>query len=161
MTIAYLTNANAIPAASKWSNEKAIPAIGALVKIRMNGLGFGIVRGYFLQEGYTGVCVELETPPEWYRKQVAQQLANRVGLAKHCHAFGAEIDCDVFQPVKSMKAAREILKPLRMNIRKTECGEYRVNMNGAREITAAYDCDLTSAVQTAIAMREHETKNGR
>jgi hypothetical protein len=70
--------------AAQWSgveNYATPPAIGARVRVGVNGLGFGVVTGYYVEEGFLGVTVMLESPP-----------AHREGLrSKPCHTFGAEL----------------------------------------------------------------------
>jgi hypothetical protein len=59
--------------------------------------------------------------------------------------------------VRSIKEAKEILKRETNGVVgiTSKDGEYRVNKIGGREATAAYDTDLTSAVDTGIAMFKH------
>ena len=77
-----------LPAAPKWSSEKQPPAIGAVVKVTMNGLGAGVVKGYFVEDGWLGVLVKLSNPPGWWLKQNAAAIAKGQRLS---HIFGAEL----------------------------------------------------------------------
>ena len=47
----------------KWSGTSNPPAMGARVKVHMNGLGYGKVVGYFAEYGWLGVLVRLSKPP--------------------------------------------------------------------------------------------------
>lgn len=66
-----------------WSSKEPPPAIGSVVKVRVNGIGPSKVLQYFVQEGYLGVNVMPEAPPEWYVKQN--------GPGASCYVFGSEI----------------------------------------------------------------------
>lgn len=44
----------------EWSGKQAPPRIGDAVHVYMNGLGPGIVTGYFEDEGFLGVSVEVK-----------------------------------------------------------------------------------------------------
>ena len=68
----------------KWGGRSAPPAVGANVKVYMNGLGNGTVVRYFVQEGWLGVLIKLDSPPDWYTKQ-----NNGNPLA---HLFGPELE---------------------------------------------------------------------
>jgi hypothetical protein len=76
----------------KWSGKEAPPAIGAEVKVTMNGLGPGVVKGYFAEESWLGVLVELKSPPDWWLKQNAAALAK--GEKRLAHIFGMEVKYD-------------------------------------------------------------------
>ena len=65
-----------------WAGKVAPPPVGDKVQVRMNSLGTGDVVGYFSLEGYLGLRVQLDSPPEWYIKQ---NKGNVVG-----HIFGPE-----------------------------------------------------------------------
>lgn len=69
--------------APAWYGDGAPPAIGALVKITINGIGLAKVVGYFIEGGYLGVLNQPLDPPAWY---VKQNNGNVVG-----GAFGPEI----------------------------------------------------------------------
>ena len=71
-----------------WANTLAPPPVGEKVRVSMNGLGTGDVVGYFSLEGYLGLRVKLDSPPEWY---VKQNGSNKVG-----HIFGPE-----FKPLEA------------------------------------------------------------
>lgn len=57
------------PGALKWSGGKPLPAIGDVVKLAVNGCGLGEVVGYFTEDGWLGVKLHLQAPPEWFLKQ--------------------------------------------------------------------------------------------
>jgi hypothetical protein len=69
-----------------WSNAKAPPKIGAHVRARVNRLGEGVVTGYFTEEGFLGVLVKLDSPPEWLIKQNGPKAFEPV------HLFGTELE---------------------------------------------------------------------
>ena len=52
-----------------WAGKVPPPPIGEKVRVSMNSLGNGDVVGYFSLEGYLGLRVKLDNPPEWYVKQ--------------------------------------------------------------------------------------------
>ncbi len=54
------------------------PAIGSQVKIYMNGLGEGLVVGYFVEYKYLGIEVTLANPPAWYVKQNGGNMVARL-----------------------------------------------------------------------------------
>lgn len=74
------------PSPAKWSGASGIPipAIGSVIGVKVNSLGTGIVRDYFVQEEWIGVAVELANPPAWWRDQNPDTMV--------CHVFGSEID---------------------------------------------------------------------
>ncbi len=87
---------------SKWSGEHAVPAIGETVNVTMNGLGRGIVRGYFVANVWLGIYVELSNPPEWWVKQMCRtdfSPARKPGCAM---VFGAEIESGQIRPHPAM-----------------------------------------------------------
>ena len=67
----------------KWGGKHPPPNVGAVVKIAVNGIGYGTVLGYFEEEGFLGVLVQPDAPPEWYRKQNGGNVP--------CHVFGPEL----------------------------------------------------------------------
>ena len=71
-----------------WSSLGPLPRIGTRVRVTMNGLGPGIVRGYFTESGWLGLHVELTAPPAWWVKQVTE--AKRTGKRRWAHIFGVE-----------------------------------------------------------------------
>lgn len=71
-----------------WAGKVAPPPVGEKIKVNMNGLGNADVVGYFSQEGYLGLRVKFDNPPEWY---VKQNKGNPVG-----HVFGPE-----FKPLEA------------------------------------------------------------
>lgn len=54
----------------------------------------------------------------------------------------------------TMKEAASYLRNLRMTIKRTETGEFRINFVGGKEATAYYTTDINDAVSTAEAMRD-------
>jgi hypothetical protein len=66
-----------------WSGILPIPLVGDAVKILMNGLGYGIVTCLFITEGYLGIKVSLDKPPQWF-------LDQNHGKNIDCHVFGVE-----------------------------------------------------------------------
>jgi len=67
-----------------WSNAR-LPEIGGRVNVRVNAMGPGTVRSYFIEgttHRFIGVAVELDVNPEW-----------RKGMdGKPALVFGAEVD---------------------------------------------------------------------
>jgi hypothetical protein len=58
--------------AIKWSPKDKVsppPAIGTRITVTMNSIGPGTVRGYFVEDNWLGLLVELHDPPIWWRKQ--------------------------------------------------------------------------------------------
>jgi hypothetical protein len=51
--------------------------------------------------------------------------------------------------------ARKLAKQYGFTVKKTEYDEYRVNLIGGTEASAAYETDIQHAVYTGIAMRKH------
>lgn len=79
------------PANAAWSGDAGLPvppAIGTRVDVVMNGLGEGLVTGYFFSKGYVGIEVVLEVSPEWRTRQLA-----KAGLPARRPAtvFGTEV----------------------------------------------------------------------
>lgn len=60
------------------------PKVGERVKVTMNGLGPAVVTGYAVQDGFLGVLVKLESPPEWHVKQNFGRMGDSL-------VFGPEI----------------------------------------------------------------------
>ncbi len=52
-----------------WSADFPLPAIGSRVFIRMNSIGWAVVKGYFESFGYLGVMTLPINPPAWLRAQ--------------------------------------------------------------------------------------------
>jgi hypothetical protein len=69
----------------KWSGKNPPPPLGAVVTLNYNGLGSGIVAGYFVAAGWLGLRVQLDNPPDWFLKNVANSDDKTAG------AFGVEI----------------------------------------------------------------------
>lgn len=69
--------------AGAWSGSGEPPAIGDEVEVIMNSLGAGRVTSYRIFEGYLGVHVLFDNPPQWY---IEQNGRNHAGLV-----FGAEL----------------------------------------------------------------------
>lgn len=53
----------------------------------------------------------------------------------------------------SLKQLRAILECVDMRVKKTDCGEYRVNFPNGTEASAYYTNDATDAIYTARDMR--------
>lgn len=77
------------PPGFKWSGSAPPPAVGERVNVTMNGIGPGVVRGYFVEYGWLGLLVQHESPPAWLIKQCGGK--SKVGLG---HIFGCE-----FKPI--------------------------------------------------------------
>ena len=75
------------PEAPKWSGEKEPPPVGAKINVRINGVGPGIVKGYFVEYGWLGVLHDVLDPPAWWIKQNVVDGKKPLG-----HAFGVEIE---------------------------------------------------------------------
>ncbi len=76
---------------SKWSGKQAVPAISETVNVTMNGLGKGIVRGYFVEDVWLGIYVELSNPPEWWIKQMRHADSSPARKPGCTMVFGTEI----------------------------------------------------------------------
>ncbi len=75
----------------RWSGNMPLPEIGQRVKSRMNGLGHGTVRAYFVEDGWVGVYVWLETPPAWWVAQQRTKVPAFGRIAGCAMLFGIEI----------------------------------------------------------------------
>ena len=53
----------------KWSGSFPVPPIESRIWIRMNRIGWAIVKGYFESCGYVGVMALPEDPPKWLLDQ--------------------------------------------------------------------------------------------
>jgi hypothetical protein len=74
-----------IPIDIKWSNVTTpVPAIGEIIRVRINRIGPARVERYFVEHNFLGLLVTPFAPPEWYVKQN--------GRGSTCHVFGTEID---------------------------------------------------------------------
>jgi len=72
-----------------WTGKTELPKIGTKVKVLINRLGTGTVKGYFIEHAYLGVEVALDNQPEWHKKQ------NGVGtLALIFGVETKEVDCE-------------------------------------------------------------------
>lgn len=67
-----------------WHGRTALPQLGERVRVAFNGLGCGTVIGHFTEEGYLGVAVALENPPEWFTKQNGGNIP--------AYVFGPEVE---------------------------------------------------------------------
>jgi hypothetical protein len=67
----------------KWSGEEPPPEIGTKVNVTINGLGEGVVVGYFSEHGWLGLKVSLLNAPEWLKEQNNNDPTG--------HVFGAEL----------------------------------------------------------------------
>ena len=57
---------DALPSGLIWTGTDPIPVLGARIRVRMNGLGLGIMCGFFALDNYLGVAVELDQLPTWF-----------------------------------------------------------------------------------------------
>lgn len=55
-----------LPLGLNWTGTEPIPAPGARIKVRVNSLGLGTVRGFFALDNYLGLAVELDQLPQWF-----------------------------------------------------------------------------------------------
>jgi hypothetical protein len=55
-------------------------------QLKKNRLGFGIVKGYFVEHGWFGMLVELRDPPDWWKKQ----MKGKRGKERYAHIFGKD-----------------------------------------------------------------------
>jgi hypothetical protein len=69
-----------------------IPARGERIIVNFNGFGEGVVRGYFIEDGYLGVYVEPDVAPEWWDKNHGDDPV------VCCMVFGAELKPIAEQP---------------------------------------------------------------
>jgi hypothetical protein len=67
----------------KWSGDKIPPKIGDKVNVIMNNFGMGTIVDYEVRDGWLGVKVKIDQPPEWSRRQN--------GARNEFTFFGAEI----------------------------------------------------------------------
>ncbi len=79
---------------TRWSGTMPLPSKGDRVFVRINTLGPGTIRGFFMEHGYLGVYVNLENPPETYLRQNG-------GANIPTMVFGSEI-----QPIPAAKPAK-------------------------------------------------------
>jgi len=91
-----------------WSADFPIPAIGAKIWIRLNNIGWAVVKGYFESCGYVGVMSLPLDPPAWLKKQLADEKGDlapwmREGIG--CE-FGSEISLDRPEDPKPIAIAR-------------------------------------------------------
>jgi len=68
----------------KWSGKRDVPATGSEVLVIMNSLGSATVLKHQVVEGWLGLIVRFQQPPEWYLR--LNRAVNKPGLV-----FGAEI----------------------------------------------------------------------
>lgn len=83
----------------RWSGATGtVPQMGARVRVKMNRLGVGTVRGYFLAEGgdgglrFLGLAVELENPPAEYVRQRQRQAGEGRSSNGPARVFGVEVE---------------------------------------------------------------------
>lgn len=68
-----------------WSGgNMPVPAIGDIVKARINRIGAVEIVSYFCEDGWLGVLARPLNPPEWYIRQNGRDAT--------CHLFGCEVD---------------------------------------------------------------------
>jgi hypothetical protein len=70
-----------------WSGKLPPPELGSRVTIRMNGFGPGTVVAFFVEYGYLGIEVKVDTRPDWHIKQ------NKGRPESECNpmVFGSEL----------------------------------------------------------------------
>lgn len=74
--------------AIKWSGPKPVPpAVGSRVTVTMNGIGPGVVLGYFIESNWVGLHVLPDNPPDWF----VRQNKHRALYRDHALVFGAEV----------------------------------------------------------------------
>lgn len=90
--VLYQYDGKTCPEGIKWGvladNAKAVltpPVIGSRVHVAINGMGTGTVESYFVEHNWLGVCVKLDSIPEWKRNQQDKDRA-QVALV-----FGPEL----------------------------------------------------------------------
>jgi hypothetical protein len=99
----------------KWSSNGPIPAIDSEVDLDVNGLGKGVVKGFFTEAGWLGVLCELLDPPEWWIKQTAKHED------KVCHVFGLELK---IKPLKAFMRKDLLLEDLSVPICEFKNGQW-------------------------------------
>ena len=59
------------PPVGEWSGLLPIPPISTIVQVTFNGLGKGIVQGYFIEHGFVGLHLLADpgTRPAWHKEQ--------------------------------------------------------------------------------------------
>lgn len=67
-----------------WASDRAIPAVGSEVNVKINGIGRSKVLKYFVEYGFIGMIVQPFDPPAWYIKQN--------GAEEPCHVFPSETE---------------------------------------------------------------------
>lgn len=82
----YTTDLRSTDAVLMWSGPEPVPAIGADVVIRINGIGRGRIISYASYWGYLGLMVMPHDPPAWWISSNGAPTPANAGLT-----FGAEI----------------------------------------------------------------------
>lgn len=89
-----------------WSGDFPIPPVGSRVFVRMNRIGWAVVKGYFESCGFVGLMTLPLNPPEWLIKQRKRdQKETQPKWAKEgigC-TFGNE--CSLEEPVRQLATA--------------------------------------------------------
>ena len=86
-----------LPAGLRWSGAADVPALGAQVRVHLNGFGPAVVRAYFYAGGYLGVLCEFTQLPDWFRRQ-----SPGVTLG---HVFGRELEPPRSSPAPAINRA--------------------------------------------------------
>lgn len=82
----------------RWSGAAPPPPIGDTVNVRLNGLGFSRVEGYFVEDGWLGVVIKPANPPDWFVRQK--------GAGASGHVFGIEINAASSNAATKLPASR-------------------------------------------------------
>ena len=53
----------------EWASTRPLPQVHDRVLTCLNGLGEGVVTGYWAEGQYLGIRVKLDAPPAWYLTQ--------------------------------------------------------------------------------------------
>jgi hypothetical protein len=59
-----------------WSGDFPLPSLESRVFITMNGIGWAVVKGYFVSAGYLGVMTLPIDPPVWLCRQWIEEQKN-------------------------------------------------------------------------------------
>ena len=68
----------------KWSGDCAIPEVGEIINVTVNGIGEAEVLGYGHADGFLYCTVKVLDPPAWYVRQNGDDRISNI--------FGAEME---------------------------------------------------------------------